>query len=258
MMVNLIPQDIPSDIELVRSKINSGETLRTEDISTLQQSVGESYDRHVSATRSLSLLVQKSEKSISEKYPEIVENLLSDRKKISIAFDCIHSCVSLRMSGLLIEQILSGVKTSEEKTSQVISEFAEKTPGSDNTVPGGDATAVQLAMELRDFADAVAGREQFAVESIADAHESVFIKQEKIDPIDALVDLRTAHDMGDITMGVSETGRITSMDDKADRKNIKKEFQKHWDPLVAAQLILAVERDPAQLLRAAAVLADRY
>jgi thermosome len=71
---------------------------------------------------------------------------------------------------------------------------------------GGGAVEVELARRLRDYADSVEGREQLAVEAFGDAVElvpRVLAENAGLDPIDTLVDLRAAHDDGDVTAGLN-------------------------------------------------------
>jgi chaperonin GroEL (HSP60 family) len=77
--------------------------------------------------------------------------------------------------------------------------------GDGRVVAGAGATEVELARRLRDHADGVEGREQLAVEAFADALELVprtLATNAGIDGIDALVDLRAAHDDGDVHAGL--------------------------------------------------------
>ena len=77
--------------------------------------------------------------------------------------------------------------------------------GDGRIVPGGGATEVEVARRLRDHADSVEGREQLAVEAFADAIDVVprtLAENGGIDAIDALVDLRGAHDDGDVSAGL--------------------------------------------------------
>ncbi len=72
--------------------------------------------------------------------------------------------------------------------------------------PGGGATAVELAMKLRDYAARVGGREQMAIEAFADALESIpkiLALNGGLDPIDVLIRLRTLHKEDKRTYGVS-------------------------------------------------------
>ncbi|WEL23234.1 thermosome subunit alpha [Candidatus Nanohalovita haloferacivicina] len=75
-------------------------------------------------------------------------------------------------------------------------------------VGGGGATEVELAQELRNYADSVGGREQLAINAFADALEVVprtLAENAGYDPIDSLVDLRNKHDEGEVWAGLDVT-----------------------------------------------------
>ncbi len=82
-------------------------------------------------------------------------------------------------------------------------------------LPGGGATELHLARELRDVADGVGGREQLAVRAFADALEAVprtLATTAGVDPVDALVELRARHHDGDRDVGLDVgAGRPRSM-----------------------------------------------
>jgi chaperonin GroEL (HSP60 family) len=72
-------------------------------------------------------------------------------------------------------------------------------------LPGGGATEVAIAGQLREYADSVAGREQLAIEAFADALEAIprtLAENAGLDPIDALVRLRTEHATGNTGAGI--------------------------------------------------------
>jgi thermosome len=71
-------------------------------------------------------------------------------------------------------------------------------------VPGGGAPETELALRLREYANKVGGREQLAVEAFAEALEIVprtLAENAGLDAIQALVDLRAAHERGDKSFG---------------------------------------------------------
>ncbi|MFB6242175.1 MAG: thermosome subunit alpha [Candidatus Nanosalina sp.] len=73
-------------------------------------------------------------------------------------------------------------------------------------VGGGGSTEVELAKELRDYADTVGGREQLAINAFADALEVIprtLAENAGHDPIDTLVDLRNKHESGDEMAGLN-------------------------------------------------------
>ncbi len=75
-------------------------------------------------------------------------------------------------------------------------------------VGGGGATEVELAQELRDYADSVGGREQLAINAFADALEIIprtLAENAGYDPIDTLVELRNRHESGETWAGIDVT-----------------------------------------------------
>ncbi|WEL19829.1 thermosome subunit alpha [Candidatus Nanohalococcus occultus] len=79
---------------------------------------------------------------------------------------------------------------------------------SGRVVGGGGATEVELARELRDYADTVGGREQLAINAFADAIEVLprtLAENAGFDPIDSLVELRNKHEDGEVWAGLDVT-----------------------------------------------------
>jgi len=75
-------------------------------------------------------------------------------------------------------------------------------------LPGGGATEVELARRVRAGADSVDGRERLAVEAFAAALEHVprvLARNAGLSAVDALVDLRAAHDRGEARAGLDVT-----------------------------------------------------
>lgn len=73
-------------------------------------------------------------------------------------------------------------------------------------VPGGGATEIELAKQLRDFGQSLSGREQLAVEEFAKALESIPValaENAGIDPIDILTELKSRHDSGEKYAGLN-------------------------------------------------------
>jgi thermosome len=79
-------------------------------------------------------------------------------------------------------------------------------------VAGAAAVEVELAKELRKFADSLSGREQLAVRAFADAIEIIprtLAENAGLDPIDVLTELKSAHDKGKKWAGINVfTGKV--------------------------------------------------
>jgi thermosome len=82
---------------------------------------------------------------------------------------------------------------------------------------GGGASAIEIALKLRDYAATVGGREQMAIDSFADAVEIVpktLAENAGLDSIDAILDLRQAHKKGQRYAGLNvHTGKVVNMVD---------------------------------------------
>jgi thermosome len=82
-------------------------------------------------------------------------------------------------------------------------------------VAGGGASEMEIAKELRDYAETLPGREQLAVQSFGEAMEIVPLtlgENAGLDLVDLLVELRTRHEKGEKWAGVDVLeGKIEDM-----------------------------------------------
>ncbi len=82
-------------------------------------------------------------------------------------------------------------------------------------VTGGGSTAMELAMQLRDYAQSVGGREQIAIEAYASALESIprtLAENAGLDPIDVLIEMRKQHKGGKVYAGLNPySGKVEDM-----------------------------------------------
>jgi thermosome len=82
-------------------------------------------------------------------------------------------------------------------------------------VAGGGACEVELARQLRAFAEALSGREQLAVQAFAEALDIIprtLAENAGLDPIDALTELKAKHDKGELYAGLDVfTGKAVDM-----------------------------------------------
>ncbi len=72
-------------------------------------------------------------------------------------------------------------------------------------VAGGGSPEMEVAKELRKYASQIGGREQLAVESFAEALESIprtLAENAGLDPIDIIVSLKAEHESGNVWSGV--------------------------------------------------------
>ena len=77
---------------------------------------------------------------------------------------------------------------------------------------GGGSAATEIAMQLREYATSVGGREQMAIEAFANAVEVVpktLAENAGLDPIDMMINVRRAHKKGNKYAGIDVfTGKV--------------------------------------------------
>jgi thermosome len=82
-------------------------------------------------------------------------------------------------------------------------------------VSGGGASEEEVATKVREFGKSFSGREQLAVFKFAEAMEEIpltLAENSGLDPVDILVELRSAHAKGEKNYGVNvDTGRVNDM-----------------------------------------------
>ncbi|MGZ4947435.1 MAG: thermosome subunit beta [Halobacteriota archaeon] len=81
-------------------------------------------------------------------------------------------------------------------------------------VAGGGAPEIELAMKLRDYATTFGGREQLSIRAFANAMEIIpktLIENAGGDPLDKIVELRSAHEKGGTSAGISANGDVKDM-----------------------------------------------
>ena len=80
---------------------------------------------------------------------------------------------------------------------------------------GGGASAIEIAMALRDYAPSVGGREQMAIEAFAHAIEIVpktLSENAGLDPINMMIEMRRLHKKGNKYAGVNVlNGKVEDM-----------------------------------------------
>ena len=82
-------------------------------------------------------------------------------------------------------------------------------------VTGGGSAAMEIAMQLREYAVSIGGREQIAIEAFASAMEIIpttLAENAGLDPIDINIQMRKAHKEGKVSAGLNPfTGKIEDM-----------------------------------------------
>ncbi len=112
-------------------------------------------------------------------------------------------------------------------------------------VAGGGAPEIELAKQLREYADTVGGREQLAIDAFADAVEIIprtLAESAGMDAIDTLVKLRAEHEKGNKNTGVDvNNGRTADMWKLGIIEPLKIKTQAVQSAAEAAEMILRID-----------------
>ncbi|RLF52636.1 MAG: thermosome subunit [Thermoplasmata archaeon] len=111
--------------------------------------------------------------------------------------------------------------------------------------PGGGAAATEIAIQLREYAPSVGGREQMAIEAFADAIEVVprtLAENAGLDPIDMMIKVRAEHKKGMKYAGIDvETGDVADMMKKNVIEPLRVSTQEVRSAAEAAIMILRID-----------------
>lgn len=112
-------------------------------------------------------------------------------------------------------------------------------------VPGGGAPEAEISKELRKFAEKFSGREQLAINAFADAMEVIprsLAENAGLDPIDALVSLRSEHEKKSADSGLNVfTGKTVDMYKMGVLEPLKVKTQALKSATEASEMILRID-----------------
>lgn len=140
---------------------------------------------------------------------------VAERKIGDEAFIFIEGCKNPRAVTVFIrggtEHVAEEVERSLDDAISVVKDVLELM----YVLPGGGACEVELARNLKGYAEKVSGREQLAIMEFANALEAIprlIAENTGLDPIDAVIELRAAHEKGKKHAGLDiATGKAVDM-----------------------------------------------
>ncbi len=151
-----------------------------------------------------------------------------------------HSVAILIRAGL--ERMVDEAERAITDALSVVSDVTEN----NKIVAGGGAVEIEVAKELRKYANKVGGREQLAVEAFAGAMEIIpkaLTENAGFDPIDVLAELRSAHDKENGKyMGINVfTGKVENSIDNGVIEPIVVKVQAIKSAAESASMILRID-----------------
>ncbi|MEM4574891.1 MAG: thermosome subunit beta [Archaeoglobaceae archaeon] len=112
-------------------------------------------------------------------------------------------------------------------------------------VAGAGAPEMELSLKLKQWAPSIGGREQLAIEAFAEALEIIprtLAENAGIDPIDVIVNLRSAHEKGQKYAGVDvDTGKVVDMKERGVIEPLRVKTQAIQSATEVAVMILRVD-----------------
>ncbi|MEM1671311.1 MAG: thermosome subunit beta [Archaeoglobaceae archaeon] len=112
-------------------------------------------------------------------------------------------------------------------------------------VAGAGAPEMELSLRLKQWAPSIGGREQLAIEAFATALEVIprtLAENAGIDPIDVIVNLKSAHEKGQKYAGVDvDTGKVVDMKERGVIEPLRVKTQAIQSATEVAVMILRVD-----------------
>jgi thermosome len=214
---------------LTRAGILAVKRVRKSDIERLEKATGARVATNLDdlSTEDLGIAGQVYEKKIFDEVLLFIEDCI-DPKAVSIILRGSTKHVAEEVERAVDDAI--GVVAATVEDGQVVA--------------GGGAPEIAIAKGLKEYADTISGREQLAIGAFAAALEVVpktLAENAGLDSIDALVDLRSAHEKSPY-MGLNVfTGDVTDMKEAGviEPKRVKK--QAIQSAAEAAEMILRID-----------------
>jgi len=169
--------------------------------------------------------------------------LVEERKVSEDKMIFVEGCKNPKAVSILIrggtERVVDEAERSIHDALSVVKDVVEKPM----VVAGGGAPEIEVARQLRDYAEKLVGRERLAVVAFADALEAIpttLAENSGMDPIDAISEMQSAHAKGKKWAGVN--GYENKVDDMA-KLNV-------YEPMVVkAQSIKSATEAATMLLK---------
>ncbi len=144
-----------------------------------------------------------------------IAGLVEERKVMTEDWTFIEGCKDPKAVVILIrggtEMVTEEAERALHDALCVVKDIVEERA----IVPGGGAIEVELAKQLREYAETLSGREQLAVRIFADSMEVVpktLAENAGLDQIEVLMKVRSAHGNGDVNAGIDlDTGDVVDM-----------------------------------------------
>ena len=172
----------------------------------------------------------------------IVEEIKAGRKKFLQIKDCKNSkSVTLLLRGS-VDNLIDEAERALHDGICVVGDLVKN----NYVVPGGGAIDIEIAKKLRKHAKTIGGREQLAIEALAEAFEIIpktLAINGGFDPIDKIIELRAKHEEPDSSSyGINaNTGKIENMLEIKVIDSLEVKLQQIYSVIEAVSMILRID-----------------
>ena len=172
----------------------------------------------------------------------LVEEIKAGRKKFLQIKDCHNSkSVSILLRGS-VDNLLDEAERALHDGICVVGDIIKN----NYAVSGGGAIDIELAKKLRKYAQTIGGREQLAIEALAEAFEIIpktLAINGGFDPIDKIIELRAKHEEEEsASFGINaSTGKIENMLDNKILDSLEVKLQQIYSVIEAVSMILRID-----------------
>jgi len=199
--------------------------------------------------------------ALDDLYSDIVEAMLDTEESKALTWFLLHESVELVARDVSVQTIAEGFELAVDELAEASNAMTADLD-TDGRLPSNGATAMAMRHNLADYANAVEGREQLAVEAVVEALDGsveYHAAQQGINPIDGYIDLRSRYETESdpFTLGFSRYGSIKDMIEEDETESWDQFGRKLINVITGAVVILAVEESVERVLRAEAVIAEQ-
>jgi len=141
----------------------------------------------------------------------VIERKVGDNEMIFV-----EECPNPKACSILLRGSIEHVVDELDRAVHDALKVVSLTLEDNKVLPGGGAPEIELSMKLRDYATTVGGREQLSIKAFANAIEVIpktLVENAGQDPLDKLVEARSAHEAGNRDVGISMNGEVKNMMD---------------------------------------------
>ncbi|HXY88104.1 MAG TPA: thermosome subunit beta [Candidatus Acidoferrales bacterium] len=184
---------------LAKANILAGRRIKKSDMKRLERATG------AKITDTIEDITQLGSAGL------VIERKVGDNEMIFV-----EECQNPKACSILLRGSIEHVVDELDRAVHDALKVVSLTLEDNKVLPGGGAPEIELSMKLRDYATTVGGREQLSIRAFANAIEVIpktLVENAGQDPLDKLVEAKSAHEAGNSDAGITMNGEVKNMID---------------------------------------------